>query len=76
MTGGRQGSSGRATMYTVFNKVLSEDRPLPIVKLPDPNDERLAGLMITQMVLEDGWMGLAIGPATVDRVAERCRMLR
>ena len=59
---GRIRTGERARMHGVFNKVLSEDRKLPIVRLNDPHDERLAGLMITQLVLEDGWIGLAIGP--------------
>ncbi len=73
---GRIGTGERARMHAVFNKVLTEDRKLPIVRLNDANDERLAGLMITQLVLEDGWIGLAIGPGMAERTAERTRMLR
>ena len=73
---GRIGTGERARMHGVFNKVLSEERGLPIVRLNDPNDKRLAGLTITQLVLEDGWIGLAIGPGYADRTAERTRMLR
>jgi hypothetical protein len=47
-----------------------------MVQLDDKSDPRLAGLMITQLVLEDGWMGLAVGPASSARVAERSRSLR
>jgi hypothetical protein len=32
--------------------------------------------MITQLVLEDGWLGLSIGPAQTGRIAERQRSLR
>jgi hypothetical protein len=60
----------------VFNSVLPPERRIPIVRLDDPSDPRLAGLMITQLVLEDGWIGLAVGPATGERVAERSRSLR
>jgi hypothetical protein len=73
---GRLGSSQRATLHNVFNSVLPPERRIPIVRLDDPSDPRLAGLMITQLVLEDGWVGLAIGPATGERVAERSRSLR
>jgi len=73
---GRIGTGDRARMHGVFNKVLDEDRKLPIVRLNDPSDKRLAGLMITQLVLEDGWIGLAIGPGYAERAAERTRMLR
>jgi hypothetical protein len=73
---GRIGTGERARMHGVFNKVLSEDRKLPIVRLNDANDQRLSGLMITQLVLEDGWIGLAIGPGSAERTAELSRMLR
>jgi len=73
---GRIGAGARARVHNIFNKVLSEERKLPIVRLNDPNDSRLAGLMITQLVLEDGWIGLALGPGYAERTAERSRMLR
>ena len=73
---GRIGTGERARMHAVFNKVLTEERKLPIVRLNDPQDQRLAGLMITQLVLEDGWIGLAIGPGSPERTAELTRMLR
>jgi hypothetical protein len=73
---GRVGSGDRARVHNIFNKVLSEDRKLPIVRLNDPQDVRLAGLMITQLVLEDGWIGLALGPGYPERTAERSRVLR
>ena len=73
---GRIGGGDRARVHNIFNKVLSEDRKLPIVRLNDPQDKRLDGLMITQLVLEDGWIGLALGPGYAERTAERSRMLR
>lgn len=73
---GRLGSTDRARLHSVFKEVLSEERRLPIVKLDDASDPRLDGLMITQLVLEDGWLGLALGPETSGRTAERSRSLR
>jgi hypothetical protein len=73
---GRLGSGERARLHNVFNTVLSPDRRLPLVQLEDVTERRLAGLMITQMVLEDGWIGVAIGPNDGSRVAERSRSLR
>jgi hypothetical protein len=73
---GRLSSADRARLHNVFNGVLPPDRRLPIVRLDDPSDPRLSGLMITQLVLEDGWLGLAVGPAGSQRVAERSRSLR
>ncbi len=73
---GRISSGDRAILHNVFKEVFSEDRRLPVVKLDNPEDERLAGLMITQFVMEDGWLGIAVGPTTSGRVAERTRSLR
>jgi hypothetical protein len=68
--------SERARLHNVFNVVFPEERRLPIFRPDNPADPRLAGLMITQLVLEDGWLGAAIGPRTAKRVAERNRSRR
>jgi hypothetical protein len=73
---GRLGSGDRARLHNAFNTVLSEKRRLPIVRLEPDARRRLQGLMITQMVLEDGWIGMALGPVDGNRVAERSRSLR
>jgi hypothetical protein len=73
---GKIRTGDRARMHGVFNKVLSEDRRLPLITLTDKNDPRLAGLMITQMVLDDGWLGVSVGPEISGRQAQQSRMLR
>jgi hypothetical protein len=73
---GRLRTADRARMHGVFNKVLSEDRSIPVIRLAESVDSRFADLMITQLVLEDGWLGLAVGPTYEGRTAERSRMLR
>jgi hypothetical protein len=73
---GRFTSAERARLHNVFNRVLPPERHLPIVHVDNPHDKRFEGLMITQLVLEDGWVGLAVGPTTDNRVAQRSRSLR
>jgi hypothetical protein len=73
---GRFSASERAQLHNIFQTVLPPDRKLTIVHLGDQPDLHLDGLMITQLVLEDGWVGLAIGPGATNRVAERSRSLR
>lgn len=73
---GRISATERARLYSVFNEVLGADRRLPVMRLNDSSEPGLSGLMITQLVLEDGWLGLAIGPGANGRVAERSRSLR
>lgn len=72
---GRLSSGDRARLHNVFNAVLPPERTVPLVRFDD-EENRLDGLMITQLVLEDGWLGLAIGPETDERIAERSRSLR
>ncbi|MCI0491662.1 MAG: hypothetical protein L0Z07_01855, partial [Planctomycetes bacterium] len=73
---GRLGSTERARLHSVFKEILTEERRLPLIRLEDPADPRIAGLMVSQLVLEDGWLGLAIGPEANGRVAERSHSLR
>jgi hypothetical protein len=73
---GRLSASERARMHNIFKTVFPPERKLQIVQLNADNDPHLQGLMITQLVLEDGWIGLAIGPETAQRVAERYRSLK
>jgi hypothetical protein len=73
---GEFSATERARLHNVFNRVLPQERHLPIMHVDDPIDKRFEGLMITQLVLEDGWIGLAVGPTAVDRVAERSRSLK
>jgi len=66
----------RARLHNIFQSVLPPERKLPIANLENQEGRHLDGLMITQLVLEDGWVGLAIGPESSNRVAERSRSLR
>ena len=60
---GRMRAAKRVQLHGVFNQVFHEDRALPLLELPEGGEPRLAGLMVTQLVIGDGWLGLAIGPA-------------
>lgn len=61
----------RLPIRLVFNKVLSDDRPIRLT-LPTLADlPAAAGLAITQCELRDGWIGIAIGPHRPERVATR-----
>lgn len=61
---GRMRTGARIRLHGVFGQVLAEDRPIELLKLPAAGEPRVAGLMITQLVIGDGWLGLAIGPET------------
>ncbi len=46
----------------IVGKVFSRNRPLRIVTEKMANDPRLDGLCVNQFVLDDGWLGIALGP--------------
>jgi hypothetical protein len=61
--GGQYKGRPELALRGIFSKVLSRERKLNL--LPDTlaTDPRLAGLAVTQLVVEDGWIATAIGPA-------------
>jgi hypothetical protein len=71
---GRVSAGERARLHNIFQTVFPPDQPMRLITLD--NEDRLEGLMITQLVMEDGWIGVAIGPQSPQRVAERDRSLR
>jgi hypothetical protein len=73
---GRLTAGERARLHNIFKGVFPPERKFEVARLEDETARRLAGLMITQLVLEDGWVGVAIGPEISNRMAERSRSLR
>ncbi|WP_425395480.1 hypothetical protein [Aeoliella sp.] len=66
---GSMRNSQRMRLQTIFGKVFPDDGFVAVgTKYAD--DPRLSGLMITQLVIDDGWLGVALGPATENRSAQ------
>lgn len=53
----------------VFSRVFQKDTPISILGHALRADPRFAGLGVTQFDVEDGWLGVSIGPA-LDRLVE------
>lgn len=73
---GRMRTAARMHLHGVMGRVLGESRRLPLVRLTDETPEgviaALDGLVTNQFVIEDGWIGIAIGPQRpVGRVASQ-----
>ena len=72
---GRMRTAKRLQLHGALGKVLGEDRRIVLVKSPaelaPKHAERLVGLAPTQFVIEDGWLGLAIGPKRTKYMAMR-----
>jgi hypothetical protein len=63
----------RLVLHSVFGKLLRPDQQIPLLAAKLGEDARLDGLMVTQLVIDDGWLALSVGPATPDRTAWRTR---
>lgn len=50
----------------IFSKTFSKNRPWELTPEDFTSNPRMAGLAVTQFVVRDGWIGLALGP---DRTA-------
>jgi hypothetical protein len=66
-------SGPRLVLHSVFGNILRKDQEIPVLAARLSDDPRLAGLMVTQLVIEDGWVALSVGPATPERTAWRTR---
>ncbi|MBA4107756.1 MAG: hypothetical protein C0485_18640 [Pirellula sp.] len=63
----------RMVLHSVFGKMLPKDQELPVLAAKLNEDPRFAGLMVTQLVIDDGWVAVSIGPALPNRTAWRTR---
>ncbi|HUT95287.1 MAG TPA: hypothetical protein VMY37_37885 [Thermoguttaceae bacterium] len=50
----------------VFSKTFSKQQPWKLTPERLVDDPRMADLAVTQLVIEDGWIGVALGPKRVD----------
>ncbi|MEM9351687.1 MAG: hypothetical protein AAGA92_01615 [Planctomycetota bacterium] len=63
----------RIVLHSVFGKLIRKDQEFPVITAGVHNDPRLKGMMVTQLVIDDGWVALALGPHYPQRVAWRTR---
>lgn len=62
---GRMRVGSQITLRSIFSKVFAKGRELPIVPEQMAADPRLQGLEVTQVVVDDGWFALAVGPERI-----------
>lgn len=60
--GGLYKGKTEVALRGIFSKVLSRERKISLLPSLVTDDPRLADLQVTQLVVEDGWIGVAIGP--------------
>jgi hypothetical protein len=64
-------TGARVVLHSVMGKLFGKGQEIGVVRKALEADKRLSGLMVTQLVIDDGWMALALGPTTADRTAWR-----
>lgn len=62
LDGDRLRFGDQIAMRGVFSKVLSQNNRMNLVPSDFSEDKRLADLVVTQSVIQDGWIGISIGP--------------
>jgi hypothetical protein len=69
----RIATRSQIVLRSVFSRIFPRSRPFELVGDSVAKDARLADLKITQFDIQDGWVGVAIGPVGTgpDRTAER-----
>jgi len=70
-SGRRLRTGPRIVLHSVLGKLLRKEHAVSLLAGKVQQDPRLAGLMITQLVIDDGWIALALGPASPNRTAWR-----
>jgi hypothetical protein len=74
LIGKRLGPKAQIALRGVFSKTFSKERRFRLLPPRFSKDEQLADIGITQMVIQDGWLGMGIG--TVPRQAAKPIQLR
>jgi hypothetical protein len=59
----------RLALSGIFGKVLSRNRKLNLINKQIAQAPELADQQVTQFVIHDGWIGVALGPKTPGRTA-------
>jgi hypothetical protein len=62
LDGQRLGMQSQFVLRGTFGRIFSEERRITWLTDMLGQDQRLDGLQVTQCVIEDGWIGLSIGP--------------
>ena len=68
--GGSYKGQTEVALRGIFSKILPKDRKLELVPSVVADSTGLADLSINQCVIEDGWIGIAVGPERTATVAK------
>jgi hypothetical protein len=67
LIGERLNTRSQIALRGVFGKTFNKQRPISVVPERIVNEPRIQDLVFTQVVIEDGWIGAALGAGRVAR---------
>jgi hypothetical protein len=59
---GYLGFRDRLPLRAIFTAMLARERPLTIIDPEITRDPRLADVHVSQFIIRDGWIGVALSP--------------
>ncbi|HYW79712.1 MAG TPA: hypothetical protein VE890_09055, partial [Thermoguttaceae bacterium] len=62
LVGERMSMGSRIAVRGIFAKTFSKNRPWKITPETVVDHPKLSDLVVTQLTIEDGWLGIALGP--------------
>ncbi|MEN6449005.1 MAG: hypothetical protein ABFC96_00810, partial [Thermoguttaceae bacterium] len=73
LLGPRLNTGSQIALRGIFSHALSKKTPFELIPKQIVDDPKLKDAAITQFLLEDGWLGIAIGPRPTAVTAQRGR---
>jgi hypothetical protein len=71
LTGRRLGTGSQVALRSIFSKIFAKNRSRQVTPERLLTDPRMADLALTQVTIEDGWIGIALGQRPAEGVAKR-----
>ena len=62
LSGRRLNAKGQIVVRGIFNRMFPKDREFDLIGEKWSSDARLADLRVSQFLVQDGWIGMAVGP--------------
>ncbi len=60
-SGGRMNVAAQVVLRSIFLKIFSDKKPIHMTPEEFVKNEKLKGVVVTQFVIDDGWIGAALG---------------
>jgi len=73
---GNSYSRAQIALRGIFSKLFSRDRALPVIHSAIAENPAVADLEVTQFVIDDGWIGVAVGPRKAEHEAGQVTLAR